>query len=81
MFLKLATAEKDSTDHASGFVSCHTPKYEHDCKIKTDCFISRQIDALVGQFVTFSIAKKKIKNLMVDVVKNRCFEIEHMVLY
>ena len=39
----------------------YTPKSEHDCKIKTDCFIGQQIDALEEQFVTFLMLKKKLK--------------------
>ena len=61
MFLKLATAEKDSTDHGCGFVSCTHQKPEHGCKIKTDRFIGQQTDALVGQFMTCLMVKKKLK--------------------
>ena len=65
MFLKLATPEKDSTEPFTRpwlwVCELHTPKPEHGCKIKTDCFIGQQIDALVGQFMTFLMVKEKLK--------------------
>ena len=38
-----------------------TPKPEHGCKIRIDCFFGQQVDTLVGQVTIFLIVKKKLK--------------------